>query len=129
MSGDLQQIDDAGEARPPGQHRRDVREVDFAQTRHLYGARTKTIAAAELDVGLAPDAHAAGDLPAHDPLAQAFGEHHRPRRPGPSLEPFPLGVKQAERTRKARTQYLDALPDRQTYYTLAGSAPVCHGGV
>jgi 4-amino-4-deoxy-L-arabinose transferase-like glycosyltransferase len=41
-----------------------------------------------------------------------------------ALEPFPLGVEQAERTRKARTRYLDALPDRQSDSTLAGSALV-----
>jgi hypothetical protein len=46
---------------------------------------------------------------------------------GGRLEPFPLGVKQAERTRTAPTQYAGVLPDRQNDSILAGSA-ASHAG-
>src|SRR6188768_1020956 len=82
----LEQVDDAVEARAPGEIGGDVRQADRLDRIHLdLAVLVHTVAAANLDVRPGPDAHAAGDFPPFDRLAKPLGEDHaasvrRPRR-------------------------------------------------
>src|SRR5260221_276408 len=61
----------------PSQFAGDGSQGDLADRGHLHCSGPQGIATADLDVRPPPDAHAAGDLPAHHPFAQSLGEGHR----------------------------------------------------
>jgi hypothetical protein len=73
---DLQEIANAVESRLAGQIVRDV--VDGNRRNRIDDdvSIVHRVAAAHLDMEPRPDADAACDSPAPDPLAKAFGEHH-----------------------------------------------------
>src|SRR6185503_18220144 len=79
MLRDLQQVDDAVEARLPRQLRRDVRHLDLLDRvdfdlPHCGAA----VALARLDARRLPDANAASNLAAPDAGTQTLGEVHGP---------------------------------------------------
>jgi hypothetical protein len=73
---DLEQIDDAREARAARERRRDVVELDPVQRVDDDASGGQRIAIADAHVGLLPDPHAARDLAALDRLAKALRELH-----------------------------------------------------
>jgi hypothetical protein len=84
--GDFEQVEDAEESRFAGQSRSDVREADRFDRIHLDFAFFHAIAAARFYAGTLPDADAAGDVSATNPIAEALGEHHgRECTPVPGL--------------------------------------------
>jgi hypothetical protein len=74
----LEEIDDALEAGLLSQAWSDIRETDREDRIHLDRALSHAVDTASLDVRTSPDPDAAGDRPAANSLAQAFGEHHEP---------------------------------------------------
>lgn len=76
MLGDAEQGVNAFETRLTCQIVRDVGDRDRLDRIHHDVAVVHLVAAADLDASALPDADAASDDPAPDPLAKAFGEDH-----------------------------------------------------
>ena len=75
--GNLQEIDNAREARLAGQRGCHVRQVDLLDRRHLDLAGRQGVSAARPHVRLLPDAYTARHLAALHRFAKALGELHR----------------------------------------------------
>ena len=73
---DSQQVIHALEPRFTREIVRDVTDVDRHNGIHDDVALVHLVTTTDLDVGAPPDANAASDSPAPDPLAKAFGEYH-----------------------------------------------------
>jgi hypothetical protein len=76
MLGDLQQIDDACEARSSRQIGRDVGQRDLEQLRHDDMAGREWIPTANLHMRSLPQANRAGDLAIPDSVSQRCKELH-----------------------------------------------------
>jgi hypothetical protein len=76
MFGNLQQIDDAEEARLARQLWSDIRKTDGLDGIDLYLTFVHAIAGARFDVRTRPDSDTTGDFSATNAVAKAPGEDH-----------------------------------------------------
>jgi hypothetical protein len=81
MTGGLQQVFDVGEARLPGKGIRDIGSLDRLDRVDDDVPVFHRVSAADLDVKALPDANAAADPAAANPLTKPFGEDHDELRP------------------------------------------------
>ncbi len=74
--GDLEEIDNAHEARSPGKLRRDIGERDLEDLRHENLAGRKRVSAANLHVWSLPETNGRGDLASPNAIAERPHELH-----------------------------------------------------
>ena len=89
---DLQEIVNAVESRLSGQIVRDLVDGNRCNRIHDDVPIIHRVAAAHLDMEPRPDADAASDSPAPDPLAKAFREHHDAASPSPYLISYEINT-------------------------------------